>query len=417
MAVTASPAVHPVPQLLPRYWDDAVVPGTDWRIYACVVLGGLLKACAMLGAAACIAATWFVSSYCLLALAVPAIIWKIGAELSAARIWPDGSLYVRDLTWWHAVIPGQPLGIPRAGNNCCINAAFQITMASRGARENIGRLPPGHPFRTAKESYDRDVQEAQRFVTTTTNTQEVRVAVAAVAAGAGSATSSTRASIPSISPQSSRQEDAVEVLTYILDIVRTHAESVDPQANLPFCLKVHSSGIGRDGRPYEGEGSENLLAVSLLSYFTKQRAGVVPPLLTDEQRFIHYILNPVFYGGHVRMRLKQPSSELFILLGRSDNAGGKITTLAPIPKSFTLPPDYLERGDGRSCCYDATAFFVHLGATANSGHYVAYVKSQHTDGSDIWWEIDDAQVLPLYREEAERALRQAYLIHYTRRTT
>ena len=85
--------------------------------------------------------------------------------------------------------------------------------------------------------------------------------------------------------------------------------------------------------------------------------------------------------------------------------GKKISKPIEFPARMRLP-----LSDGRSCAYTLNGIVIHVGGSASSGHYTAYVKKP---GSEKWYHMDDSFVEPV----SERTVLQqqdAYLLFYSR---
>ncbi len=409
-------APPPVPVPAPR-WDANA--DTDWRIYALVVLGKLIQ---FMGVATVVPigiATWYVSILSLVALMVPLMLWTLGAELANARLWPDGSIYIRAFTR-NAFIPHQPVGLIRQGNNCCINSALQLALASRSVRQAIEGLAQDHALRRLLESY-RGAQAEQAVIATRANSQIAREFVADYALP--NPRPARERDLP-ISRNSGRQEDAGSVLQYLLDALQTVATTAGGQ-RLPFTHQIVET-LTRFTTPEEPVPPlptvHNLdqprLLLHLGYYLAPAGRGVLPQNLTAERAFLDYIADPYFNDQNLQNRVERrfaaPPAELFIQLNRFDGRGEKINDRIPMPEEFTLPDQYVQAGDGRPARYGVTRFLVHFGRTISSGHYVAYEKVIMPNGETIYWEIDDSHVTPLYQREWEAALKQAYNLHYAR---
>ena len=89
--------------------------------------------------------------------------------------------------------------------------------------------------------------------------------------------------------------------------------------------------------------------------------------------------------------------------------GSKITKPIEFPANLDLP-----LSDGRSCAYSLTGIVIHVGGSASSGHYTAYVKKPGRKGHDQWFNADDSFVEPV---SAKNVLRQkdAYVLFYCRK--
>jgi len=97
--------------------------------------------------------------------------------------------------------------------------------------------------------------------------------------------------------------------------------------------------------------------------------------------------------------------------GYGDRMGGKkITKPIEFPTQMKLP-----LSDGRSCGYALTGIVIHVGGSASSGHYTAYVKKpgKH-QGEDKWFHMDDSFVQAVTEREVLRQ-RDAYVLLYCRK--
>jgi ubiquitin C-terminal hydrolase len=93
----------------------------------------------------------------------------------------------------------------------------------------------------------------------------------------------------------------------------------------------------------------------------------------------------------------------------NQKGGKKIAKPVEFPANLTLP-----LSDGRSCQYALTGIVIHVGGTASSGHYTAYVKRPGKTGSDQWYHMDDSFVQGVAENEVLRQ-RDAYMLMYCRR--
>jgi ubiquitin C-terminal hydrolase len=93
----------------------------------------------------------------------------------------------------------------------------------------------------------------------------------------------------------------------------------------------------------------------------------------------------------------------------NQRGGKKIAKPIEFPANLTLP-----LSDGRSCEYGLTGIVIHVGGTASSGHYTAYVKRPGKNGNDKWYHMDDSFVHGVAENEVLRQ-RDAYMLMYCRR--
>jgi ubiquitin C-terminal hydrolase len=89
--------------------------------------------------------------------------------------------------------------------------------------------------------------------------------------------------------------------------------------------------------------------------------------------------------------------------------GTKISKPIAFPANLKLP-----LSDGRSCGYSLTGIVIHVGGSASSGHYTAYVKKPGTNGEDKWYHMDDSFVQAVTENDVLRQ-RDAYVLMYCRK--
>lgn len=445
------PALRPA---LPESWD--VGADVDCRIYTLVVIGRILQGLAVASVLAIGAVTVLCSPLALIGLIVPILLGGGGNSLVNARLLPDGSIHIPFFTRI-AFVPGQPVGLVRQGYNCCINSALQIAFTSAGVQQGLDAAPAEHVIKGLQNNCL--TAQAQRQFVANADTQLARLFI----------------SSPKqlISPSSSIQEDAGEVLNLLLDALETEAVARSVPALglerreaaklpvLPFAFQI-AEKLTRISNPADIKNldskKEHQLLLSLQTYVELERAGQLPAGLSDEQAFMQYIFEPFFNDQNevfqVEKQFVQPPTELFVQANRTvfvrdaqppadkqihlklkvneepetrrvsvkldilpTPPGGrveKVTDSIPVPLQFTLPARYVQNPDAAAMNYEVDAFFVHYGRTAGSGHYISYKKSLSPEGQTIWWEINDSNVRALYQREAEAALKQAHTIHFSR---
>lgn len=86
-----------------------------------------------------------------------------------------------------------------------------------------------------------------------------------------------------------------------------------------------------------------------------------------------------------------------------------------ISKPIEFPVDLsLPLSDGRSCSYSLTGVVIHVGGSASSGHYTAYVKKPAKNGKSQWYHIDDSFVEAVSEATVLRQ-KDAYILFYCRK--
>jgi hypothetical protein len=89
--------------------------------------------------------------------------------------------------------------------------------------------------------------------------------------------------------------------------------------------------------------------------------------------------------------------------------GKKISKPIEFPADLKLP-----LSDARSCEYALTGIIIHVGGSASSGHYTAYVKKPSTNGGHQWFHMDDSFVESV-SERTVLKQRDAYVLFYCRK--
>ena len=88
--------------------------------------------------------------------------------------------------------------------------------------------------------------------------------------------------------------------------------------------------------------------------------------------------------------------------------GKKISKAIEFPVQLQLP-----LSDGRSCGYVLTGIVIHIGGSASSGHYTAYVQRPSTNGDRKWFHMDDSFVQSVSEQHVLRQ-HNAYVVMYSR---
>jgi ubiquitin carboxyl-terminal hydrolase 36/42 len=97
-------------------------------------------------------------------------------------------------------------------------------------------------------------------------------------------------------------------------------------------------------------------------------------------------------------------------IGKMMRGGSKITKPIDFPANLHLP-----LSDGRKCEYSLTGMVIHVGGTASSGHYTAFVKKPgNRDGQNQWYHMDDSYVEAV-SEKVVLQQKDAYLLFYCRK--
>jgi len=89
--------------------------------------------------------------------------------------------------------------------------------------------------------------------------------------------------------------------------------------------------------------------------------------------------------------------------------GSKIQKPVEFPALLKLP-----LSDGRKCDYELTGIVIHVGGSATSGHYTAYVRRPRFQGKHSWYQCDDSFIQPVSERTVLRQ-KDAYILFYCRK--
>ncbi len=95
--------------------------------------------------------------------------------------------------------------------------------------------------------------------------------------------------------------------------------------------------------------------------------------------------------------------------GMGRKGGSKVQKRIEFPATLKLP-----LSDGRKCEYTLTGVIVHIGGSATSGHYTAFVRRVGKQGASQWLNMDDSFVEPVAEKTVLRN-QDAYVLFYCRK--
>lgn len=90
--------------------------------------------------------------------------------------------------------------------------------------------------------------------------------------------------------------------------------------------------------------------------------------------------------------------------------GSKIQKAIDFPATMKLP-----LSDGRKCEYVLTGVVLHVGGSATSGHYTAFVRRMGTPNTSEWLNMDDSFVDSVSEKTVLRRIKDAYVLFYCRK--
>ncbi len=136
---------------------------------------------------------------------------------------------------------------------------------------------------------------------------------------------------------------------------------------------------------------------------TKHLSVFRPPLsLCIHLKRFEYVGGGMFSGGREFFGHRHSKG-----LGMSGGGGSKISKKIDFPALLSLP-----LSDGRLCQYLLTGVIIHVGKSATSGHYTAYVKQPGS--SHRWYYMDDCHTQTVSEKDVLKE-RDAYVLFYTRK--
>jgi ubiquitin carboxyl-terminal hydrolase 36/42 len=136
---------------------------------------------------------------------------------------------------------------------------------------------------------------------------------------------------------------------------------------------------------------------------TKQLTIFRPPLTLCIQ------LKRFTFGGGFGGFMQHQGFSHFAGKGMGRKGGSKVQKLIEFPATLKLP-----LSDGRKCEYILTGVIVHIGGSATSGHYTAFVRRTSKKGKTQWLNMDDSFVEPVSEKTVLRN-DDAYVLFYCRK--
>ena len=270
-------------------------------------------------------------------------------------------------------VPGQPVGLVNAGENCWANASLQLLINSPNLLNSAAaqRIPE---IRQIAEAYTA-TQNQQGRVVQDADGQLLRNALSVVG---------------QVSADYRIQQDVSEVFEYLFEDTHCLYElerRIGGELSTTRREPMLALELGQNG----GEDFNNTL---LFNYFNSQ-----------DDRGVAHNLKFLTPPNDLLIQLKRfypsqdPSTNQFVCV--------KNVHPASVPPNIALRASYSV--DGQAANYDCDGFIVHLGKMLASGHYVAYVKRP----DNTWWCCDDQTVRQVTEEEACQMMRHGYIYHFS----
>ncbi len=341
----------------------------------------------------------------------------------------------------------KPVGLSNASNNCWANSIFQLLANSRRLRQAVQAASPRRPTAACTPDcgdtscdhrgalaclqymlvqYEEDVQQADpdpvaRSAVSSVNSCQIRTICCSLG--------------PNFSPSQSRQEDAHEGLSYILDNLIGPGIECETTYHYSWTKPVDMERLDAKARErYTSIDAETLTRTAT----TKQ---VDLSCLPTHDNFYETILNifqsveevprpsACYYSSRDHtlhefeklgetLRLGHVPPYLLIHMKRfrpiyhPDNSVSytKCTDPVEMDLALNLSTDYFVRctRTKRAISYLLKGLVFHLGHTMDRGHYVTAVQQEEGE----WWLCDDEKVVALSETELGELLPHGYLYLY-----
>ncbi len=351
---------------------------TAWKTHSLVVLSyfligvGLALACASVYLATII--------HPVLAMATPIVPIALGILLM-----PHQSKGLFSTASAPVFLSGQPLGIINPGVNCWLNSALQMLCNASSLKELMGDLSNG----SSKAIVPSSEQKLSPF-------QSLYQLISAFRNYQAEAEEGER-------PTSSLSSAAIRKwLSNIKTEIPAEGTQEDPMA---FFEEVHDrSGhflplMQRKNEEEELSRKDCFIPLMML----KDGKNSFTKLFNDY--FSEYVADS--HNQITRWFSTAPKGFLVQAKRFTWNAEGtrvKIRDSMDFPMTLQLKKEQCKEG---SRTFSPDAFIIHHGASANSGHYTAYIRR-----SGYWWHISDSHVTQVNNLEAQNAIKSAYIVHY-----
>lgn len=335
---------------------------TDCKVHALLVLGRVLQAAAIGLMATTAVYTFTAGSIALLGL-IPAVAFGVLGTCLA-----ENKEYIQEIVaMGQPFIEGQPSGLRNSGGNCWLNSGLQMLANIPSLARHLRRVPELTSFLGA---YQSALSERHK-VAPSIDTHLLRQFLSRQTGGQVDA--------------NHVQEDAAVLFEYLFQ-GRNFLHTFSHRLNGAHASPRH----------------EPLMQVDLI-----RGQGT----LSFQQVINYFFDHPTDTGQRQQLFFDRPPENLLIQFNRfyRDPEGGaeKINNPIDVSAQWELPRHFVLSRE--SAAYACDAFLCHNGVGLRSGHYVAYIKK-----GDIWWYCSDSSVFQVTKEQAENAMKQSYILHFSR---
>jgi uncharacterized UBP type Zn finger protein len=313
-----------------------------------------------------------------------------------------------------------PIGIPNKSCNCFLNALCQFFLFVPAYREAFikneeiqARLP--ELSQTLLQIFHDQVNKK---TVSEANTQKLREAISKV--------------FISISPSSSRQEDAHEVLSLLFRLISTENRNV-------YFKKIRTKELDQGIYPVFANDNESVVRKEdnepeiFIEIQKVQEKGRKPRVLSFEEHLEIFFNNPnlqphpdfvvsrkALDGEEYNYRVKSEkvrfdSAPQYLLINlkrftysKNTSSSGKINDLLSMPIEFTMPKEFVN--EEKDAAYVLYAAIEHIGSTLSSGHYVFYGRMPNGQ----YVRCSDEHISYLSEEQMEQSSKTTYIHCYRR---
>jgi hypothetical protein len=360
----------------------------DAKTYALIVLGRFLQAAALAGVVTSLTCLFLFGPVSLLGSLPSAAAFALGHLMVKKNVLPQNSpLFLNPALNWLLPSPpfqvGQPLGLVNSTANCWINASLQCTINDHAVREKACRIPELAQFIhgyeqtriTARSHYQLDGQNLNTFLVSAMRLVE-------------------RGEIS----EDNMHADATSFFEWLFgqhplyDVMRI---TTRPGDSMNFTNASQELNLIRlQLRPNAANNAQTLFN-QFFDHYSEDgsmirrqlRFRTVPnTLVVSLVRSYGYMTNPADPASLTRVHITDPVQEVNLL------------TL-PEGSSFSDSP----------LRYQCNGYIVHLGATMDRGHYVAFVKREGK-----WWCCNDDIVTEVSEQTAMEQMKNSYFLFLNR---
>lgn len=337
---------------------------TDCKVYALIVVSSFLIAIGItLVGIAVLSAEVSIASGLLATTGITALVLGIFLVPQRASKKPLLTTFKKPQP---VFVPGQPIGVRRPGNNCWINAFFQLICNVKKYQEAIERLDPDVDEAVAPliAEYNKLQSERETPSTASANTQTIREWL------------HNSLDRPNFGRSARTQADSWDFADHFLKVTDQRLPGMRVTEDGEHFEEFYTAGYAFEldpNRMAAGNTMKQHISANFFEMFIDDHVEI-KNLLSPPEHFTVHFLN------------QKPT---------------------PIRLNDAMELTFTEEEFGEEATYRCDGFVHHRGTSHSCGHFVAYI---FREGS--WWLVNDTKVSQVSQDEVMRKLRTAYIVHY-----